>query len=198
MSHGGDWANPAPAGLVALAVACFTFFAVLTGKVPGSVTPLLACWLIGGFVVQLGVGIIELKLGALLGGNVFFFFSAFFMLTGGLEFLVRSSAGFAAAKPNAAIDGWAWLVLWIILILWSPCYFKTSNMVMALLLIFLDIGVFFVVIRDFAMIDAATGSKYAGWFLLFTGIMGIYQASAIQLNAAFGKTILPCGGPLIK
>ena len=31
-----EWANPTPAGLVALAVACFGFFALLSGKVEPS------------------------------------------------------------------------------------------------------------------------------------------------------------------
>jgi len=60
MSGNSSWANPAPAGLVALAVACFTFYAILTGKVDGTAAPLLGCWIIGGFVVQLIVGLIEL------------------------------------------------------------------------------------------------------------------------------------------
>ena len=89
MSGNSSWANPAPAGLVALAVACFTFYAILTGKVDGTAAPLLGCWIIGGFVVQLIVGLIELMEDAVTGGNIFLFFSAFFMLVGGLEFFVK-------------------------------------------------------------------------------------------------------------
>lgn len=197
--HGAaSFASPAPAGLTALAIACFTFFAVLTGQVGHNVTPLLACWLIGGFVVQLGCGLIELKDGHLLGGNVFFFFSAFFMLTGGLEFFVRASATYAAAKPDAAIDGWAWLVLFITLVLWTPCYMKTSTTIMGWLVIILTVGVFFVVARDLGWMTAAQASPLAGWCLLITGCLGIYQAAAIELNAAFGRVILPVGGPMIK
>lgn len=198
MSSDGHWASPAPAGLTALAIACFTFFAVLTGKVPGSVAPLLGCWLIGGFVVQFTVAVIELKDGHLLGGNVFLFFSAFFMLVGGIEFLVRTNAGFAAAKPNTAIDGWAWLVLTITLILWTPAYLKTSNTVMGLLVLLLDVAVIFVTLKDLGLMDAAMGGKYAGWFLLGGGILGIYMAAAIELNAAFGRAVLPVGSSIIK
>jgi succinate-acetate transporter protein len=146
----------------------------------------------------LGCGLIELKDGHLLGGNVFFFFSAFFMLVGGLEFLVRASATYAAAKPDASIDGWAWLVLLVTLILWTPCYMKTSSTVMGWALIILTIGVAFVVFRDLGIMPAAQASPLAGWFLLITGCLGIYQAAGMQLNAAFGRTILPLGGPMIK
>ena len=72
------WANPATAGLTALAIVCTAFFAVLTGIVPHTATPMLGCWMIGGFVVQFVVALIELRSGAVLGGNVFLLFSAFF------------------------------------------------------------------------------------------------------------------------
>ncbi|PKM77159.1 MAG: hypothetical protein CVU90_08385 [Firmicutes bacterium HGW-Firmicutes-15] len=196
--HGGVWANPAPAGLTALAVACFGFFSVLTGKVPHSVLPLLGCWLIGGFVVQMVVGVIELRQGAILGGNVFLFFSAFFMLVGGLEFIIRTSPAWAAANPSNAVDGWAWLVLTITTILWTPAYMKTAPSTLSLLVISLDIGIVFFTLMELGLIAAAIGATYAGWFLLIAGILGIYIAAGIQLNTAFGKTIFPLGGPMLK
>lgn len=195
--HGG-WASPGPAGLTALAVACFTYFAVLTGKVPGTVAPMLACWLMGGFVVQLLVGIIELREGHILGGNVFTFFAAFFMLAGGLEFFVKTSAAFAAFKPTSQIDGWAWIVLTVTLILWTPAYLKTSTTALGILVLALDVGVVFVTLKDLALMPAATAGPYAGWCLLIGGILAIYITTAIQLNAAWGKTILPLGGPILK
>ena len=197
-SNESGCANPGPAGLTALAIACFTFFAVLTGKAPHESLPLLGCWLIGGFVVQLSVAIIELREGALLGGNVFLFFSAFFMLTGGLEFLLRTSPAWTAAKPSAAIDGWAWLVLTVTLILWTPAYMKTAPSSLSLAVIILDLAIIFVTARDLGYIEAAAGSAYAGWLLLLAGILGIYVAAGIQLNTAFGKTILPLGSPMLK
>lgn len=42
-------ASPTPAGLVAFAVACYTFTAVFAGLVPGEGLFLLGCWLLGGF-----------------------------------------------------------------------------------------------------------------------------------------------------
>ncbi len=195
--HGG-WASPGPAGLTALAVACFTYFAVLTGKVPGTVAPMLGCWLIGGFVVQFVVALIELKEGHLLGGNVFLFFSAFFMITGALEFLVKTSASWAAFKPTSQIDGWAWIVLTVTLIMWTPAYLKTSTTALGLVVLALDVGVVFVTLKDLALMDAKVAGLYAGWALLIGGALAIYITSAIQLNAAFGRTILPLGGPILK
>ena len=56
-----EWANPTPAGLVALAVACFGFFAILSGRVTHDAMPLLGAWLLGGFVVQFIVALLDLK-----------------------------------------------------------------------------------------------------------------------------------------
>ena len=187
------WANPAPAGLTAYAIACFTFYAVLTGRVPHSTVPMLGCWLLGGFIVQIVVALIELREGALLGGNVFLVFSGFFMLTGGLEFLLK---GFGI-NATSEIDGWAWLVLLLTLVLWTPAYLKTSPRVMGILVLVLDVGVLFVTLRDLGAVSGATGSPIAGYALGISGILAIYLAAAMQLNAAFGKTLLPLGKPIL-
>ena len=197
MSELKEWANPAPAGLVALAIACFGFYALLSGTVQAGALPLLGCWLIGGFVVQVIVGILELKEGALTGGNVFLFFSAFFMLVGGLEMFIKFFAGINGWQLDPTIDGWAWLVLFITLVFYSFAYFKQSALVMNLLLIFIDIGVFFVTFIDIGWMSPAF-KPFAAYALLLAGSCGIYMSCAIILNAAYGKIILPVGKPLIK
>lgn len=195
--HKAAWANPGSAGLTALAIACFTFFAVLTGRVPHTSTPLLGCWLIGGFVVQIIVAVIELREGSILGGNVFLFFSAFFMLTGGLEFILQASSAFSDFGVTSEIDGWAWLVLLITLILWTPAYLKTSPRVMGILVLILDVGVLFVVLKDLGIMPTPISAPIAGYALGLGGIFAIYLAAAIQLNAAFGKVIFPVGKSIL-
>lgn len=196
-SHGGGWANPAPAGLVALAIACFTFFAVLCGKVDHVCIPLLGCWLLGGALVQFTVAVIELKEGAILGGNVFLFFSAFFMLTGGLEFLFKYFAAINGWPIDARIDGYAWLVLWFALWLWTYGYFK-SPLWFAILM--LDAAVPIVALNDLKVLGDMTATlvPIAGWLLLATGVYAIWIASAVVLNTEFGRSVLPVPTPLIK
>ena len=104
--HQHSFVTPAPAGLGALAVACFGFAAVFLDKVGVGGLPLLAAWLIGGGIVQYTTAVIELKDHNITGGNVFLFFSAFFMLGAALstmsKFLLLAGAGAFIPKAAAA------------------------------------------------------------------------------------------------
>ncbi|MDK2887466.1 MAG: uncharacterized protein PWP72_344 [Thermoanaerobacter sp.] len=195
-AKGHDWANPGPAGLVALAMACFTFYAVFTGKVDHSATPLLGIWLLGGFVIQLCVGLIELKEGNTTGGNVFTFFSAFFMLVTGLELIFKFFAAVNGWKIDARIDGWAWLALGIALLTWTPAYFKSPLTLMAVVLA-LDPAIFIIALADMGVISR-TLLPLAGNLLLLAGIFGLYTAMAVILNTAYGRAVVPFPGPIIK
>jgi succinate-acetate transporter protein len=118
-----EWANPTPAGLVALAVACFCFFALLNGFIEPSAMPLIGCWLIGGFVVQFVVGLLDLKGGNYAGGNTFLFFSAYFMLVSGLEMFFKYKGIASGAPLDTRIDGYAWVALTLVVYLWTPAFF---------------------------------------------------------------------------
>ncbi len=190
------WANPAPAGLVALAMACFTFFALLSGKVDNSAIPLLACWLIGGFVIQIIVGLVELKEGDTTSGNVFTFFAAFFMLVGGMEFMVKYIAGLNGWPIDARIDGWAWLTLAIALLAWTPAYFK-SPLVLTLAVLSLDVAVPIIALTDLHILPPSA-AIIAAYALLIAGIFALYVASATILNTAYEREILPMPGPIVK
>lgn len=189
--HG--WANPTPAGLVALAVACFTFFAVLSGAVKPTAIPLLGIWLLGGFVVQIIVGLVELKDGNSTGGNVFVFFSAFFMLVGGLEFIFKYFAMLYKWPLDPTIDGWAWLTLTIAVWLWTPAYFKATSL-MTLLVFGLDVALPFITLCDLGILDGSY-KLYAAYPLLFSGCFALYIASAVIVNTAYNKTVFPLTKP---
>ena len=184
-----EWANPTPAGLVALAVACACFFAMLTGKVEASAMPLLGCWLLGGFVIQIAVAILDLKGGNGTGGNTFLFFSAFFMLVGGIEMIVKYNAIVAGAPLDARIDGWAWSVLTIVVWLWTPAFF-TKFTLLSVVVILLDIALPFIALTDLGVI-AKSYSHVAAWALLGAGAVAVYLGAATVVNKAFGKTIYP-------
>lgn len=196
MSHGHGPANPGPAGLVALAMACFTFYAVHTGKVDGSCIPLLGIWLIGGFIVQVIVGVMELNHGNILGGNIFTFFSAFFMFVTGSELIFKFFAAQNGWVIDARIDGWAWLALAIALLTWTPGYLKAPLSLLGVVLA-LDVAVPVVAFMDLGILGHEWHAV-SGNFLGLAGVFGLYTAWGVVLNTHFGRTIIPMGGPIIK
>ncbi len=179
-----SWANPTPAGLVALAVACFGFFALLTGRVTGEALPLLGCWLIAGFVVQIVVALLDLKGGNLAGGNTFLYFCAFFMLAGGLECFFKAQGG-----VDTRIDGWVWLALSAVVTLWTPAFIKTPKILFLIVLV-LNVAVWFIAFIDLQVL-AKSWSFVPAWALLICGILGIYLSAAMVVNGTFGKKIYP-------
>ena len=191
-----EWSNPTPAGLVAFAVACFCFFALLSGRVTGAALPLMGCWLLGGCLIQIVVGIVDLKGGNTTGGNTFLFFSGFFMLTGGLEMLIKFTAAINSIKLDGHIDGWAWLALSFVIITWTPAFFKTS-FILNMIVLLLDIALPFIAFIDLGIL-AKTYSYIPAYTLLVAGVLGFYLSAAIIVNTAFGKQIYPSPGPLIK
>ena len=182
-----EWANPTAAGLVALAVACACFFAMLTGRV--APTTLLGCWLLGGFVVQIVVALLDLKGGNHAGGNTFLFFSAFFMLVSGLEIILKANAAAAGAPLDGTIDGYAWCVLTAVIYLWTPAFFSKFSL-LSIIVVLLDIALPFIALADLGVIDKSL-THISAWALLGAGITAVYMSGAIVVNTAFGKKVFP-------
>lgn len=202
MSDGnGGWANPLPAGLISLAVAVFMFFAMFMGYTnsPGCM-PIMGFWLLGAFIVQIVVAVIELKEGALNGGNVFLFFSAFFCFTTGTELIFKYIAIVHQWAPlyDGHVDGWAWLALGIALIPITFCYLKKAPLSMNLMVLSLDFAVIFICGTDIGWISHHTGAPYAAYGCLLAGIFALYTAGAVFLNSNYERTILPMPGPIFK
>lgn len=188
-----EWSNPTPAGLVALAVACFCFFAILTGKVNHGAMPLLGCWLIGGFVVQFVVALLDLKGQNHTGGNTFLFFSAFFMLVGGMEMIMKFDLINKGIAFDAHIDGWAWLVLTLATLLWTPAFFRSTRL-LTMIVLALDVSLPFIALMDLGLLPKSY-AVIPAWGLLFAGAVAIYLSSAIVVNTAYGKALYPLPGP---
>ena len=201
MSEGSGWASPAPAGLIALSMATIIFYASFAGHIsaPGCL-PIMGFWLIGGFAVQICVALIELKSGGFNGGNVFLFFSAFFMLSTGMEMVFKYIAIVYQWAPayDGRVDGWAWLALGIALIPIAISYLHTTPLSMNLMVLCLCFTVIFIVGMDIGWMSHDAGAGPASWGALGATIFALYTVAGQFLNKNFGKTILPLGPPLIK
>ncbi len=187
-----EWSNPTPAGLVALAVACACFFALLTGRVEASAMPLIGCWLLGGFVIQIVVALLDLKSGNTTGGNTFLFFSAFFMLVGGLEMLHKYAAISAGAPLDARVDGYAWAILTVVVYLWTPAFFTRFSLLSVVVLL-LDVALPFITLTDLTLLPKSYG-HIAAWALLMAGIVAVYLGAATVVNNAYGRVVYPLPG----
>ncbi len=194
-SHG--WADPSPAGLIALALALFCFYAVLAGHVQATAAPLIGLWFLGGFVVQFIVAIVELKNGSVQGGNSFLFFSAIFMLVSGMGYILKYFAAINNWPLDPTIDGYAWMILGLALIVWTPATLKTSPLFMSLLVLLLDVGIPMVALMNLGILSHSFAAPIAYMCLICTGL-SLYLSAAIMTNIAFGKSVIPIHGPIIK
>jgi len=181
-----EWSNPTAAGLVALAAVCMCFFALLNGYLDttkNGTLLVLGGWLIGGFVVQIIVGILDLKSNNHAGGNTFLFFSAFFMLATGIGMFAKG-LGFPV---DSTLEGYAWLTLMLVLWMWTPAFFKKVG-ILSLIVLAIDVALLFIVLNDFGH------SQYiaaGAWALFVAAVLAIYLSSAMVVNNAFGKKIYP-------
>lgn len=199
MSKDHTFVTPGPAGLGALAVACFGFGAVFTGKVGLGGLPLLAAWLIGGGVVQYTVAVMELKDHNMTGGNVFLFFAAFFMFGAALSVISKYlmlSGVIGSVKPEPMVEGFCWMAGAAFLTAVTPAYLKSPTPLF-LLVVLLDIVLWLIVGVDLGMLSAAV-KPTIGYLLFASGWIGVYLVAAIVNNHVYGRVLLPTFGSFIK
>jgi len=197
MAHEHSFASPGPAGLGALAVACFGFAAVFLGLVKVEGLPILFAWLVGGGVVQYTTAVIELKDHNITGGNVFLFFSAFFMFGASLSVLSKFFMIKFGMAPHAYVEGWTWMAGAGFLTAVTPAYAK-SNALLFVTVILIDIALWCIVFLDLGKMDPAIGKPLVAWILVFSGWAGVYLAGAIVCNTVYGKVIYPVPKPWVK
>jgi len=197
MAHEHSFASPGPAGLGALAVACFGFAAVFLGLVKVEGLPILFAWLVGGGVVQYTTAVIELKDHNITGGNVFLFFSAFFMFGASLSVLSKFFMIKFGMAPHAYVEGWTWMAGAGFLTAVTPAYAK-SNALLFITVILIDIALWCIVFLDLGKMDPAIGKPIVAWILIFAGWAGIYLSGAIVCNTVYGKVIYPVPKPWVK
>ena len=199
MTKEHTFVTPGPAGLGALAVACFGFGAVFTGKVGLGGFPLLAAWLVGGGIVQYTVAVMELKDHNMTGGNVFLFFAAFFMFGAALSVISKYlmlSGVIGSIKPEPMVEGFCWMAGASFLTAVTPAYLKGPTPLF-ILVVLLDIALWLIVGLDMGMLAAGV-KPTIGYLLFASGWIGVYLVAAIVNNHIYGRVILPTFGSLIK
>ena len=225
MAQEHTFATPGPAGLGALAVACFGFGAVFMGKVDLAGFPILAAWLIGGCLVQYTTAVMELKDHNILGGNVFLFFSAFFMLAAALSVFAKwysisfifmpKALAMVAQDPTLQVgalvggmmakavyvEGWCWMAGAAFLTAVTPGYAK-GNLFIFILVVLIDIVLWLIVGCDTGWFSIGGDVKFTkliiGYLLVAAGWIGVYLAGATVCNTIYGKPVFFVPKPLVK
>lgn len=198
MAQEHSFASPAPAGLAALAVACFGFAATFLGMVTVEGLPLLAAWLIGGCLVQYTTAVMELKDHNITGGNVFLFFAAFFMLAAALSTISKFFMIKFGMKPAVHVEGWMWMAGAGFLTIVTPAYARASSLFFTIV-VMVDAILWMLVGLDTGWYGDPTIVKpIIGWGLVVVGWIGIYFAGAGTCNAVYGKQVYPIPKPLIN
>ncbi|MEW8959954.1 MAG: hypothetical protein AB2448_12785 [Moorella sp. (in: firmicutes)] len=188
----GKWANPGPAGLMVLGFYLGCLWPVATGMAPRELVFLLVPLGLAGAIVQTIAGVIELRNGAILPGNILLAFSAFMWFGFGEKLL---QALHLVGHETAAVDGWVFLIMALLMVGFTPGFFLANT---AATLFMLATDVFFLSAALSWLLNSRFLWFVAGWSLPFVIIFIIWQAIGDVLNSHFGRVVIPMGPKLIK
>jgi hypothetical protein len=139
----------------------------------------------------------ELKDHNITGGNVFLFFSAFFMFGASLSVLSKFLMIKFGMAPHVYVEGWTWMAGAGFLTAVTPAYLKANKLIF-LLVVLIDIVLWCIVGLDLGKMDPAVGKPIVGWLLVVSGWIGVYVAGAVVCNTVFGRQIYPIPAPFVK
>jgi len=190
--HQHPFANPGPAGQAVLIFYLVVLFANMTGQGGSAGNALLIGLGLAGGIVQFAVGVIELRNGQVLKGNVFMAFSAFMfmgMFTNLLEVcgLVHGSL--------ATVQGYVFLLMGLILVGATYPVFYTH---LANCLFFLAADVFFLGMAGALLFKIPVCLKIAAWDLPVAIIVVMWIIWGDIINGQLGKTVIKMGPPFLK
>jgi succinate-acetate transporter protein len=183
-------ADPAPLGLIGLAVASLVLASTDLGLVSATAKSLMIPWvLFFGATAQLIAGTVEFKRNNIFGATVFTTY-AMTMYAIALTLFITT---FTDIEFNIAHYGFGLIAILIFSIIATITSLLTNKMLF-IILIFVDLAVIALIPHYFNNITAVP----AGIFLLCVSITAFYTALAILINTIAGKTILPLGNAIWK
>ena len=183
-------ADPAPLGLIGLAVAALVLASTDLGIVSTSAKSLMIPWvLFFGATAQLIAGITEFKRNNIFGSTVFTTYSMTMYAIALTLFITI----FTGVEFNIEHYGFGLIAILIFSLIATTASLLTNKMLFTIL-IFVDLAVIALIPHYFYGFSAVP----AGVFLLCTSATSFYTALAILLNNMAGKTIIPLGKSIWK
>jgi hypothetical protein len=195
---GTTWANPAPAGTISLGFAIMIFYALLTGKVPAEAHMLAGLWLLGAFVIQVCVGLIELNMGADIGGNIYLWFGSFFCLATGLVFIWEYFAHIYGWPVHLGLQGYLWICIWLVMWINWPVFLKRFPLTLIIVFSLMNACAPLMAFMNLGMIPAKVYAPIIGQCMGVASLFALYSGAAMITNTAFGRQMFPLGSPLLK
>jgi len=181
-------ADPAPLGLIGLAVATLVLASTDLGLVSSEAKSLMIPWvLFFGATAQLIAGTIEFKRNNIFGATVFTTYSMTMYAIALTLFITI----FTGVEFDIAHYGFGLIAILVFSLIATTASLITNKMLF-IILIFVDLAVIALIPHYLYGITAFP----AGVFLLCTSVSSFYTAMAILLNNMTGKTILPLGKPI--
>ena len=177
--------DPAPLGLIGLAVATLVLASTDLGLVSSAAKSLMIPWvLFFGATAQLIAGTIEFKRNNIFGATVFTTYSMTMYAIALTLFITI----FTGVEFDIAHYGFGLIAILVFSLIATTASLMTNKMLF-IVLIFVDLAVIALIPHYLYGITAFP----AGVFLLCTSVSSFYTAMAILLNNMAGKTILPLG-----
>jgi len=196
MQQEQKWVDPTPASLFLVFVTALILWAFFTGRMGPEAAPIIGALLLGFGIMWFIGGIVNFRIGDVLGGTINAVFGALLGISPGISFLVVAYAGTAGITVDPRANGWLLLLTGICFIPLLIAIAKRSWLISLTLLV---LGVSFILIGlTFAGYLSASTLTVAGWLLFVGGISMFYIASAIVIDTSFAKNVLPIGGPLVR
>jgi succinate-acetate transporter protein len=192
------WANPSPAGTISLGFAIMIFFALLTGLVPPEGHMVAGLWLLGAFITQLSVGIIELNMGNDVGGNIYLWFGSFFCLATGAVFIWEYFADINGWPEDLSMQGYLWIAIWIVMWLNWPVFLRKFPLTLGITFSIMNICSPLMAFMNLGTFPKAILAPIIGWAMLVASVLALYSGSSQITNKSLGRQYFPLGKPIIR
>jgi len=181
-------AEPAPLGLIGLAVAALVLASTDLGMASASALSLMIPWtMFVGATAQLIAGLMEFRRNNVFGATTFTTYS-FLWYSVSITLLITIFTNVTFDLTHYAYGLLGFFIFSVILTVAS----LMTNTTLVLILVGIDGALGSLV----ANLLAKTPSVIVGGFLLLVSVLSFYGAAAILLNSMSGRVVLPVGRPL--
>lgn len=196
MEQEQKWVDPTPASLFLVFIVAMPLWQFLTGGLSLNAAPLIGVGFLTAGIFWFMASVINFRMGDVLGGCINGVFAIGLGFLPGANFLVQAFGPAMGVTLDPRADGWFFLCIGIV--------FMPFALGVAKRLWHLAIGLFVLgcafIINGLALagLIGIGMLPVGGWFIFVGAIILLYNATAMVLAGAFGKPVLPLGGPLIR